>query len=83
MSSAPPGPAKAPPVLDARHETLSRRIAEAHEAAVPFVAILGPREVEARSVTLRARDGVQTSSALGQAISELARECASPFAEGR
>ena len=63
---------------DFRRETLAKRIAEAHAAAVPFVAVIGGREVEARSVSIRARE--RSFAGDLEAIAEdLARECASPF----
>ncbi|UJR81286.1 threonine--tRNA ligase [Sandaracinus amylolyticus] len=43
--------------IDAREESLARRIAEAHERGVPHVAIVGAREVERGEVALRSRDG--------------------------
>jgi threonyl-tRNA synthetase len=53
-------------VLCDGRETLARRIVAAREAKVPVVAVLGRREAEARSVTLRERDGAQSSIPLGQ-----------------
>ncbi len=41
----------------------------------------GPREAEARSVTLRPREGAQIGRPLSQGVEWLAQECASPFAE--
>ncbi len=69
--------------LDARNETLSRRIAEGHEAAVPFIAVVGAREARDLSVTLRHREGSSATSSLASAVDELRQECASPFAEAR
>jgi threonyl-tRNA synthetase len=60
------------PVLYDRRETLARRIVAAHEAQVPIVALLGRREAETRSVTLRERDGSQSIIPLGQAGETLA-----------
>ncbi len=42
--------------VDARGESLGKRIAEAHERGVPFAAVLGRREVEAGSIALRSRE---------------------------
>jgi threonyl-tRNA synthetase len=42
-------------------ETLSRRIVAAHEAEVPVMAILGRREKQSRTITLRERDGAQVT----------------------
>jgi threonyl-tRNA synthetase len=52
-------------------ETLSRRIVSAHEARVPVVAVVGRREQENRSVTLRERDGVSSVMALSDAVAML------------
>ena len=60
------------PVLYDSNETLSRRIISAREAEIPVIAILGRREAEARSVTLRERDGCQTSLPLAEAGTVLA-----------
>jgi threonyl-tRNA synthetase len=68
--------------LDRRTESLARRIAEAHEAAVPFVGVVGGREVSERSLALRARDG-QRSLPVDRAIAELAARTANPFARSR
>lgn len=68
--------------VDARGESLARRIAEAHEAAVPFVGVVGAREVADRSVALRSRDG-QRSLPIDQALSELAAKAANPFHRNR
>ena len=65
--------------LDARNETLSKRVAEAHALSVPFIAVIGEREVLARSLALRERDGVQSSVSLDSALDRLAAACASPF----
>jgi threonyl-tRNA synthetase len=61
--------------LDARDESLSRRIAEAHERAIPFAIVIGRREIERRSVSLRSREGQHeiAADAIGP---ELARLCA-------
>ena len=64
--------------IDARGESLARRIAEAHEAAVPFVGVIGGREVSERSLSLRARDGQRTLP-VDAAVAELAARAANPF----
>ncbi len=64
--------------LDARSESLAKRVAEAHEAAAPFVAIIGAREVERGLVTIRGRDA-QWSTELDAAVDDLARRTANPF----
>jgi threonyl-tRNA synthetase len=52
-------------------ETLSRRIVAAHEAEVPVMAILGRREKESRTVTLRERDGAQSTLSWADAATAL------------
>jgi threonyl-tRNA synthetase len=64
--------------VDAREETLSRRVAEAHAAAVPLIAVAGGREVQARAVSLRSRNEPQHTLALPDAVAELSRRCSMP-----
>jgi threonyl-tRNA synthetase len=61
--------------LDAADGTLARRIAVAHHDGVPFVVVIGDREVASETVAVRARDG-QWTAPVGDAIAELARRCA-------
>ena len=63
--------------LDARSESLSRRVAEAHAAAVPWIAVAGAREVEAGALTLRSRDGSRALP-LAAAVAALRDACAVP-----
>jgi threonyl-tRNA synthetase len=65
-------------VCDARNESLARRIALAHEDGIPFVAVIGRRERDARLLSLRARDE-QWLAPLDEAVIELARRCAAPL----
>lgn len=58
-------------VIYPAEETLSRRIVAAHEAAVPVIAVVGRREAEARTVTLRDRGSRQRSVPLSEAIDVL------------
>ena len=53
-------------------ETLSRRIVAAHAAGVPVMAVLGRREQESQAVTLRERDGAQSTLPLAEAVALLA-----------
>lgn len=48
------------PQLFDQAETLSRRLVSCHELMIPVVAILGKREVEDQSVTLRSKDNQWT-----------------------
>jgi len=61
--------------LDGDDATLSRRIAIAHRDGVPFVAIVGDRELAAATLSIRGRDGQWTAPA-GEAIAELVRRAA-------
>ena len=63
---------------DASRETLSRRVALAHEAAIPYVAVVGRREAQARGVSLRHAE-VQRVLPLAEAVQELGRACAPPL----
>ncbi|AUX25246.1 threonyl-tRNA synthetase [Sorangium cellulosum] len=63
-------------ILDAGDETLSRKIALAHAAAIPLVAVVGKREAERRAVALREREGGrQRELPLDEAVHEVARRC--------
>jgi threonyl-tRNA synthetase len=57
--------------VDPARETLSRRIVAAREMGVPIFATVGPREVAANSITLRARDNKQFSLPLPEAVLQL------------
>jgi threonyl-tRNA synthetase len=59
------------------HESLARRIAEAHACAVPHVAVIGAREAAAGTLSLRDRSG-QQELALADAARALAERCAMP-----
>jgi threonyl-tRNA synthetase len=61
--------------LDLDSETLSRRIAIAHHLGVPFVVVIGDREVAAGALAVRGRDG-QWASPAAEAIAELQHHCA-------
>ena len=63
--------------LDDRNETLARRVAEAHAQAIPYLAVLGAREVAAEQLALRLRDE-QRVLPRAQAIAELVAACAPP-----
>jgi threonyl-tRNA synthetase len=52
-------------------ETLSRRIVAARGAGVPVTAIVGQREKQSRTVTLRERDGAQSTLSLADAAAAL------------
>jgi threonyl-tRNA synthetase len=64
-------------VLFAGSETLSRRIVAAHEASIPVVAVVGQREAEQGTVSLRERTGTVSVLPLNDAVIAL-RQRASP-----
>lgn len=63
---------------DIRSETLSRRILEAHQDGVPYIALVGGREQASRSLQLRERSGAQRNLPLASAAAELASACRAP-----
>ena len=60
--------------LDADDGTVSRRIAVANHDGVPFVVVVGDREVGGETLSVRGRDGRWTAAA-SDAIAELVRRC--------
>ena len=58
-------------VLFASAETLSRRIVAAHAASIPVVAVVGQREAEQGTVSLRERTGAVTVLPLADAVTAL------------
>jgi threonyl-tRNA synthetase len=64
--------------LDTRPETLARKVQGAHEGAASFFAVIGRREVERGTVTLRDRGG-QRELSLEDAAVEIERECRPPI----
>lgn len=65
-------------VSDLSGETLARRVALAHEYGIPYVAVVGRRESEARSVSLRHAEGQQVLAS-SDAVRELVAACAPPL----
>ncbi len=61
--------------LDDDDRTLARRIAQAHHDGVPFVAVVGQREVDDGTVAIRSRDDRWTAP-VDEAIAELVRRAA-------
>ena len=59
--------------------SVGARVREAGLRRVPYVAVLGEREVAGRAVALRARDGSSRVLAVADAIGLLAAECALPL----
>jgi threonyl-tRNA synthetase len=65
-------------VNDSSHETLARRVASAHESTIPFMAVVGRREREARTLSLR-HGADQRVLALPEAVRELCDACSPPL----
>ena len=61
--------------VDARGESLSRKIVDAHQAGVPWLVVVGNRAVEKNAVRLRRRDGEQHDLPWDEAVAALAAEC--------
>jgi threonyl-tRNA synthetase len=65
-------------ICDARDESLARRIALAHELAIPFVCVVGQREQQASSVSLREGEAPSVLS-LPNALQRLRPLCSPPL----
>jgi threonyl-tRNA synthetase len=63
--------------VDAREESLARRIAEAHHAALPFVAVVGARELAARSIAMRC-GREQHVLPIAEGVALLRQRCSAP-----
>ncbi|QSQ16865.1 threonine--tRNA ligase [Myxococcus landrumensis] len=61
--------------VDVRDESLSRKVLDSHQAGVPWLAVVGAREVEAGSVRLRPRQGAQKDASWDEAVAELRAAC--------
>ena len=64
--------------LDARNETLGRRVAEAHGLRIPFSWVVGGRELSERSVSERGQGDERRALPLLEAIGRARRACAAP-----
>ncbi|WP_338867610.1 threonine--tRNA ligase [Myxococcus stipitatus] len=61
--------------VDARDESLSRKVLDSHQAGVPWLAVVGAREVAAGAVRLRQRQGAQKDASWDEAVAELRAAC--------
>ncbi|HEY0093537.1 MAG TPA: threonine--tRNA ligase, partial [Archangium sp.] len=61
--------------VDVRGESLSRKIVDARQAGVAWLAVVGNREVEKNAVRLRRRDGEQRDLPWDEAVAALVSEC--------
>ena len=64
--------------LDDRDEALSRKVADAHRLAVPYLVAAGPRDEAKRSVRLREASGAQRDVHLESLGAEVLGLCAPP-----
>lgn len=58
--------------------TVSRALVDVRNAAIPLVAVVGKRELESRSVSLRDRKGDKRELSLDDAVAECSRRCGEP-----
>ncbi len=63
--------------VDAGADRVGKRVAEAHEAAVPLVIVVGGRERDARSISVRL-DNKSQSMSLADGLDHLVKLCAPP-----
>jgi len=65
--------------VDLRSESVSKKIRDGEVTKVPYMLVVGDREIEQRSVSLRRRGGRKTTSyGLAEAAAYLADECRPP-----
>lgn len=62
-------------LIDARNESVARKIVAAHERGVPMLLVVGQREAARRWVRLRERDGSQRDLEVEAAIAQIAERC--------
>jgi threonyl-tRNA synthetase len=65
--------------LDARGETLARRVVDSHALGVPILVVVGGRESERGAITLRERDGARREMPLEAGVTEVVRACRPPI----
>ena len=63
--------------VDARGESLARRIADAHEVSLPWILVVGDREVSSQTVSVR-EEGEQLPMSRPDLVALLRRECTPP-----
>ena len=68
--------------VDLRSESVSKKIRDGEVTKVPFMLVVGDREIEQRGVTLRARGSKDTRPlGLAEAVAEIAELCGVPEVE--
>ncbi|WP_163867859.1 threonine--tRNA ligase [Myxococcus eversor] len=61
--------------VDSRGESLSRKVLDSHQAGVPWLVVVGGREVRANAVSLRQRGGAQRDVSWDAGLAELVAAC--------
>jgi threonyl-tRNA synthetase len=70
--------------VDLRTESVSKKIRDGEVTKVPYMLVVGDREVEQRSVTVRCRGSNDTqSSALADAVMDIRESCRGPVVAQR
>jgi threonyl-tRNA synthetase len=65
--------------IDQRTESVSKKIRDGEVTKVPFMLVVGDREVEQRSVTVRSRGSKEIEPlALTEAVTNIAQQCSPP-----
>jgi len=64
--------------LDDRAERLGRKIVNARDKCISFMAVVGARDALDRTIALRRKNGVQETASLDDVVALLRRECATP-----
>ena len=64
--------------VDPRNESLSRRVRAAHDNGIPFVVVIGARELAGETVSLRVRAERSVSSP-STALERLSEACTAPL----
>ena len=68
---------------DLRNEKLGQKIRQAQEDKIPYALVIGDREVEDRTVNIRALGGEKLGSlTLEQTLDMILRDCREPFKRG-
>ncbi len=68
---------------DLRNEKLGFKVREAQLAKIPFILVVGDKEVEAGGVNMRLRNGDNAGfKSLAEAVELIRRDCSEPFKKG-
>jgi len=64
--------------VDRRAESLARKLVDSYQSGIPWMVVVGAREVDKGVVRLRKRDGVQRDLRWDEAVAALVAECRLP-----